>query len=286
VKSGLAFVICLFIAIPLFAAEDTNVLQPVNTNDVANALIQLQAQLHSARLQIELSREEAADSAQSNMLRIQQLEQTISDQRQTDGKAQQLTLYVVATVGLAGLAIVLLAGYFQWRSFSQLAQITAQHSTALATMDGVRQLAAPGRATVEVSSARLLDIVGQLEKKILDLENGGRLLAAPSPTTDLLADGQKLLDANQPQAALERFEKFLAAEPRNAEALAKKASALEKLGRQDESLVFCDQAIAANGSLVIAYLQKGGLLNRAGRYEEALKCYEQAMAVQDKKAVR
>jgi len=286
VKSGLFFVICLFVAVPLFAAEDTNVLQPINTNDVANAFVQLQAQLHSARLQIELSREEAADAAQSNMFRIQQLEQNLTDQRQADARAQQLTLYLVGTVGLAGLAVVLLAGYFQWRSFSQLAQMTAHHSAALATMDGVRQLAAPGRATVDVSSARLLDIVGQLEKKILDLESGGRLLVAPvSTSADLLGEGQKLLDANQPQAALESFEKFLAAQPGHAEALAKKASALEKLGRADESLAFCDKAIVADEALVIAYLQKGGLLNRAGRYEEALKCYERAMSVQEKKAV-
>jgi len=275
----------MFVAMPLFAAEDTNVLQPLNTNDLANALIQMQAQLHSARLQIELSREEAQDTAQSNMFRIQQLEQTLTDQRQTDAHTQQLTLYLVGTVGLAGLAVLMLAGYFQWRSFSQLAQITAHHGAALAAMDGVHQLAAPGRATVDVSSARLLDIVGQLERKILDLESGGRLLTAPAATSvDLLAEGQRSLEANQPQAALETFEKFLATQPQNAEALAKKAAALEKLGRADESLVFCDKALAVNGSLVIAYLQKGGLLNRAGRYEEALKCYEQAMLVQDKKA--
>jgi len=286
VKTGLFFAICLFIAIPSFAAEDTNVLQPLNTNDVANALVQLQAQLHSARLQIELSREEAADTAQSNMFRIQLLEQNLTEQRRSDAHAQQLTLYLVGTVGLAGLAVVLLAGYFQWRSFSQLAQMTAHHGAALAAMNGVHQLAAPGRAAVDVSSARLLDIVGQLEKKILDMESGGRLLPGPATASaDPLAEGQKLRDANEPQAALEQFERFLAAQPGHAEGLAKKASALEKLGRQDESLVFCDKAIAANSSLVIAYLQKGGLLNRAGRYEEALKCYEQAMAVQDQKTV-
>ncbi len=64
----------------------------------------------------------------------------------------------------------------------------------------------------------------------------------------------------------------------------KKASALEKLGRTDEALAFCDRAILADVSLVMAYLHKGGLLNKLARYEESLKCYEQAMLVQDKKS--
>ena len=73
---------------------------------------------------------------------------------------------------------------------------------------GRPQLAAPGRATVEISNARLLDIVGQLEKKILELESGGRLLAEPAAKPDPLAEGQTFLDANEPQKALECFENF------------------------------------------------------------------------------
>lgn len=273
------------------SAQETNSAS-VSTNDILNAYIQLQAQLHTAQLQIEQSREENAALAQSNVDamngRIQQLEQTLASQRATDleiaRRTQQLTLYLVGTIGLGGLAILLFAGYFQWRAFSQLAEITARHGAMLGTVEGVHQLAAPGRATVETSNTRLLEMVGQLEKKIHELESGGRLLAQPAAkSADLFADGQKFLDANEPQMALECFENFLSSQPQHAEALAKKASALEKLGRVDEALVACDRAIAANGSLVVAYLQKGGLLNRLGRYDEALKCYEQAMSVQDKK---
>ena len=137
---------------------------------------------------------------------------------------------------------------------------------------------------MEVSNARLLDIVGQLEKKILDLESGGRLLAEPAAkSADPLAEGQKFLDTNEAQKALNCFEKFLAAQPQNPEALVKKASALEKLGRVDEALACCDRAIAADGARVTAYLHKGGLLNRLRRYEEALGCYELAMRAQDNK---
>ena len=273
-------------------ADETNSI-PTNSDAVANGYVQIQAQLHATQLQIEQSREEEAAAAQRNAdamnARIAQLEQAISTQRAGDVDAarrtQQLTLYLVGSFGFAGLLILLLMGYFQWRAFSQLAEISAHHAAMIEAGEGVHQLAAPGRATVETSNARLLDVVGRLEKRILELESGGRLLAAPSAKSiDPLAEGQKFLDANEPQKALECFEKPLSAQPQNAEALVKKASALEKLGRTDEALAFCDRAISADASLVTAYLHKGGLLNKLARYEESLKCYEQAMLVQDKKS--
>jgi tetratricopeptide (TPR) repeat protein len=188
---------------------------------------------------------------------------------------------------------MLLMVYFQWRAFTQLAQITAQQQALIANANGVHQLAAPGRATVESSNARLLDAVGQLEKRINELEGGQKFLpeiaAAKSTTTatgsaDPLAETQKFLDANQPQLALESVDKFLAAHADSAEALVKKAVVLEKLGRNDEALAVCDRAIAADGSLAIAHLHKGGLLNRLRRYDEALNCYELALVAQEKKA--
>src|SRR6185437_11740561 len=128
------FAICfaIFFAAQLFAQE-TNSISSAATNDVANGYLQLQAQLHAAQMQIEQSREENAALAQSNVdamnLRIQQLEQTLANQRSTDleiaRRTQQLTMYLVGTIGLGGLAILLFAGYFQWRAFSQLAEITA-----------------------------------------------------------------------------------------------------------------------------------------------------------------
>ena len=273
-------------------ADETNSI-PTNSDAVANGYVQIQAQLHATQLQIEQIREEEAAAAQRNAdamnARIAQLEQAISTQRAGDVDAarrtQQLTLYLVGSFGFAGLLILLLMGYFQWRAFSQLAEISAHHAAMIEAGEGVHQLAAPGRATVETSNARLLDVVGRLEKRILELESGGRLLAGPSAKSiDPLAEGQKFLDANEPQKALECFEKSLSAQPQNAEALVKKASALEKLGRTDEALAFCDRAISADASLVTAYLHKGGLLNKLARYEESLKCYEQAMLVQDKKS--
>jgi tetratricopeptide (TPR) repeat protein len=295
-KSGL---FKLFVAVgvaALFSAQgfaaDTNSISTTNVDATANGILQLQAQLHSTQLQIEESREEAAAAARSNIdllnSRIQSLEQSLAAQRASDAdathKMQQFMLLLAGGFGLVGLGILLMMAYFQWRAFSQLAEISAHQGMVLAAGEGVHRLAAPGRAAVEVSNARLLDVVGRLEKRIVELESGGKLLAEPAiKSANPLADGQKFLEANEPRLALECFDALLATQPHNAEALVKKAAALEKLDRVDEALAFCDRAIAANGGMVGAYLHKGGLLNRLARYEEALQCYEQAMLVQDKK---
>jgi tetratricopeptide (TPR) repeat protein len=285
----------LLLAANVFAGA-TNAVPGGTPDDVSNNYLQIQEQIHATQLAIEQSQQAAADAAKSNadMLaaRLQSLEQSVAAQRTADTaaarKTQQLTLFLAGVFGLAGLGIMLLMVYFQWRAFTQLAEISSHQHAVIANAGAVHQLAAPGRATVETANARLLDVVGQLEKRIHELESGQKFLpelAAAKPTsTDLLAETQKFLDGNQPQPALAAVEKFLAAHSEHAEALVKKAVALEKLGRNDEALASCDRAIAADGTLAIAHLHKGGLLNRLRRYDEALDCYERALVAQEKKS--
>jgi tetratricopeptide (TPR) repeat protein len=291
-KSGFSKIFpaaCLaaFLAARSFAAETDPI--STNTDTTANGYLQIQAQLHDTQMALEKSREEARQSAADTTARLQALEQTIFARHAADlevaQKNQQSMFMLAGAFGLTVLSAVLFMAYLQWRSVARLVEIASRPGTALSSAGAVQQLAAPGRATVEVSNARLLDIVGSLEKKILELESSGRLLVEPAAKpADPLAEGQAFLDANEPRKALECFENFLSAQPQNPEALVKKASALEKLDRMDEALACCDRAIAADGALVTAYLYKGGLLNRLQRYDEALKCYEQAMLARDKKS--
>ena len=160
-------------------------------------------------------------------------------------------------------------------------------------------------ASVEQSNARLFNVVERLEKRILELEQATRAPLAETtvspPVTDrmarrripsdrdecvasLLAEGQSLLNANEPEKALECFDQALALDPKHAETLIKKGGALEKLDRFEEAIACYDDAIAADGSMTIAYLHKGGLFNRMSRYEEALQCYEHALHTHEKKA--
>jgi len=289
------------LATPIFAADTnqtsaaTNGNTAVTRDEMANNYLQIQEQLHATQMAIEQNQEAALETSQSNALalaqRLQSLEQTVADQRTSDAdaarKTQQLTLLMAGAFGLIGLGVMLLMVYFQWRAFTQLAQISGRQSVLLANGDAVdvHHMAAPGRATVEASTSQLLDVVGRLERRINELETGQKLLpeiSTPKPV-DLLTEGQKYLDTNVPQKALECFDKFLAANPSRPDAVMKRAMALEKLGRDDEALACYNRAIAADNSLVIAHLHKGGLLNRLRRYDEALNCYEQALVGQDKK---
>jgi tetratricopeptide (TPR) repeat protein len=158
-------------------------------------------------------------------------------------------------------------------------------------------------ASVEQSNTRLFNMVDQLEKRILELKQATRAPlnettsaavhepnGAPKVSNDrdecvanLLAEGQSLLVANEPQKALECFDVALGLHPKHADALVKKGGALEKLGQIDEAIACYDRAIEADGGMTIAYLHKGGLFNRLSRYDEALHCYEQALRTQEKK---
>jgi len=283
----------LFLAARILAA-DTNGAAAVTRDEMSNNYLQIQEQLRATQLALEQKQEAALETSQSNALaltqRLQSLERTVAQQQASDAEAarktQQLTLLIAGVLGLLGLGIMLLMVFFQWRAFTQLAQISSVHQAALAKSDAIHELAAPGRATVEASTSQLMSVVRRLEQRINELESGQRLLPeiASSKPVDLLAEGQKYLDGNLPLKALECFDQFLAGAPGRADAMVKRAEALEKLGRDDEALAGYNRAIAADHSLVIAHLHKGGLLNRLRRYDEALNCYEQALLGQDKRS--
>ena len=289
----LAALAALMLAAPIFAADTTGT-NAVTRDEMANNYLQIQEQLHASQIDIEQKQQAALEASQSNAMvlaqRLQSLEQTVSSQRASDAesarKTQQFTLAMAGAFGLLGLGIMVMMVYFQWRAFTQLAQISSHQHTSLSNGNAVHQLAAPGRATVEASTAQLLNVVNRLEQRINELESGQRLLPeiASVKPADLLAEGQKYLDTNQPLKALECFENFLASQPDRADAMVKRAAALEKLGRDDEALAGYNRAIAIDKTLVIAHLHKGGLLNRLRRYDEALNCYEQALVGQEKKA--
>jgi tetratricopeptide (TPR) repeat protein len=280
--------------------------------DAANGLLQIQQQLHDTQLAIEQNRQqleaETRRNAEDMAARLQSLQQVIAAQRQSEieavQKTQQMILMLGVSFGGVGLAVLLLMAYLQWRAVARLAELITMRQTEFALETGRVSPALTAGVTVEQSNARLFAMVEHLEKRILELKQVTRAplaettaAAAPgasgTPTTssdrdecvaNLVAEGQSLLAASEPQKALECFEVALGLHPRHAEALVKKGGALEKLGRLDEAIACYDQAIEADGGMTIAYLHKGGLFNRLSRYDEALLCYERALQTQEKKA--
>lgn len=295
-------------------AEDTNsIASSTNTDVLANIYLQIQMQFHDTQMALEKSREEARQSAADTTTRIEALEQSVAMRHAADlelAKKNQQSMFVLAgAFGLTVLAAVLFMAYLQRRSVARLVEIASRQSATLASAGAVPQLAAPGRATVEISNARLFDTVDHLEKRIRELEQSSRAVLAERksdftgetkngtvPATgsntngyddriaNLLADGQTLLNANEPEKALRLFDEALAINPKHAGTLVKRGGALEKLERFNEAIACYDQAIEADDTLTIAYLHKGGLFNRIARYDEALQCYERALHTQEKKS--
>jgi tetratricopeptide (TPR) repeat protein len=312
------FVICAiaFLAIRV-AAVDTNSSAGTTNDLTAATLLQIQEELHTTQLTIQQNQQAAADASRNNAellaAQMQSLAQAVNEQRNSDAetthKTLQSALLVMGVFGLVCLAVMLVMVYLQSRAFTQLTQISSQQQAVLANANAIHQLAVPGRVAVENSSAKLLDVVGQLKERINKLEGG----TEPAPVrgtengsesgkegnghqgpkisngsngkthADLLAEGQRYLDENVPQKALELFDRFLAAYPDHADALLRKADALQKIGRNEEALAYYNRVIAKDSTLAVAHLQKGGLLNRLRRYDEALNCYEQALQAQERR---
>jgi tetratricopeptide (TPR) repeat protein len=293
-------------------AADTNSIA-TNLDAAVNGYLQVQMQLHDTQLELEKSREEARQNAADTAARIQALENSLATQRaqelETAQKNQQSMFMMAGALGLTVLAAVLFMVYLQWRAVTRLVETVSRQGAALASAGTIPQLAAPGRAAVEIANERLFSAVDHLEKRILELEQSARAALpkrAPAPAGEakagttpaaspgangqdsriesLLATGQSLLNGNEPEQALKLFDEALAINPRHAGALVKRGGALEKLERLNEAIACYDQAIAADDAFTIAYLHKGGLFNRMARYDEALQCYERALHTQERKS--
>ena len=294
----------LFLAARL-AAEETNTasLSPdmgAMTQSVVNGYLQMQAQLHDAQLAIEDSRRESVAAAARNAevltRRIQQLEESLAAQRAREVelalKNHQFTLLMAVVFGLVVVAAVLFMAYLQWRAVARLVALAPAPASLF--LDGPdRHPALGATAVVGHANARLFSAVDSLQERIRELEQVSRraLVETAPPAAEgsdegqarLLEEGQRLLNAHELETALDCFNRVLGRDPKHAEALAKKGSALEKLGRTEEAIACYDQALEANPALTLAHLNKGGLFNRLSRYEEALQCYEEALRTQEKK---
>jgi tetratricopeptide (TPR) repeat protein len=286
-----------------------------NSQDVLRSWLQVQEQLHATQLAIERNRQEtdatAARSAEALANRLQGIEQTLAAQRAQELQAMQssnrVILIVAGSFAALGLLTMLVAAYFQWRTVSRLAELSASlplghvlgagpAMAALGAGDGHQLALGPAQE----SNHRLLEAFDKLEKRILDLEHTSRLplkegalpaageetggvgsTSGAARITMLLGKGQSLLSLDKAEEALSCFDEILALDANHPEALVKKGAALERLRKLDEAIVCYDRAIATDGSLTVAYLCKAGLFNRMERFSEALECYEKALQTQE-----
>jgi len=260
---------------------------------------------------LEKSREEARQNAADTASRIQALEDTVAAQRakelETAQQNQRSMFMMAGAFGLTVLAAVLFMVYLQWRAVTRLVEMNGTRAAGQLPGNGRGAHSLVSSAAVADANTRLFGAVDQLQKRILELEQGSHaaltegssaIATAQPPATNgesngrgdrvagMIADAQTLLNANQPEKALRLFDEALEIDPHHTDALIKKGGALEKLERFNEAAACYDRVIESGGPATMAYLQKGGMFNRLARYDEALKCYEQALQAQEKKTAR
>lgn len=290
----------------------------MSNTDVANAFVQVQAQLHETEMLVDSNRQQTVAAVERRNEALSTdfellLQKAVADQRAAEAESArgiEHMLLMVAGVGMLALAVVVILVFLQLRTATRLVELAMAPGSPLSSnrslpiVETTVALPASARAALEFSNARMLGVIERLEKRILELEEtvhlpleqGGAAVSAnggnggngkssgEQAVADLIVEGQLFLDTNKAEKALECFEEALEIDPELSDALLKKAVALEKLEKVDEAIACYDRAIEIGDSLTTALLQKGGMLNRLARYDEALQCYERALQTQERKA--
>ena len=293
-------------ALNLSPTEGTNFAQLVQT------CLQIQEQLRATQLSLEQNRQEtkaaAAQNAEALSKGLQVLQEAFSAERARElemmQRSNKLILIAAGTFAALGLLAILIIAYLQWRTSKGLAQVSAGLPAAMGLGAGP---AVAALGPTEQSNLRLLGAMELLDKRIHEFKRtvlpGGngdlarglnRTSAASGLESDggnaqariplLLNQGQSLMNADNPVAALACFDEVLSFDPNHTEALVKKGAALERLDKLNEAIECYDRAIAVDGSLTLAYLHKGGLYNRLERFKEALECYGKALLTHDQQS--
>ena len=128
-----AFATVCFGAEPALPPMPAGKMDETNSQDLLRAYLQVQEQLHATQLFIEHSRKDAdAVAAETSRLfasRLQAIEQTLAVQRAQELEAMQnsnkVMLLVAGLFALFGFLAMLFMAYFQWRTISRLAEISA-----------------------------------------------------------------------------------------------------------------------------------------------------------------
>jgi predicted O-linked N-acetylglucosamine transferase (SPINDLY family) len=104
------------------------------------------------------------------------------------------------------------------------------------------------------------------------------LQADPDHVEALNAIGALAGQANEMGAALQYFDRAIAAEPLNPAAHVNRGNALRRLGQPEAALASFDQAIALNGNEAVAHYGRAEILRALGRGDEASASYDRAVA--------
>ena len=279
-------------------------------------LLQLQEQLRATQLALEHNRKESIENAIQTTealstgmkattelsARMKALENSLNSQRARELDVMQSSnrtmLIVAGTFASAGFLALLMMGYFQWRTVSRLAEISAILPPAGLPLPGQRPRAAltAGESMVSApapgqsGNSDLLQTIAQLEKRIRELEHGTTAHAAnghiapeePSAVGVQDANPETLVSGNGASENEESPDAIVKDSADSEEVdrltvLLGKGQSLLNADKAEEALACFEEALTIETANTEALVKKGAALERLRRLNEAIECYDRAI---------
>ncbi|MGD0263269.1 MAG: tetratricopeptide repeat protein [Verrucomicrobiota bacterium] len=279
----------------------TSQIEATNFQELLDAYLQLREQLQATQLTVEQNRQEAKEAAAQNAEALskglQSMHEAFSVERARELEAMQsssqamqrsnkVILIVVGTFAAMGFLTMLIMTYFQWRTSSSLAGISAALPPALGLgpASAVPALG-PGDSglvqggPVEQSNRRLLAAIQQLKKRIHGLGQAARVELKSSEGTGCSGgNGESAAPSNRDSEA-RSAELAGTKDPARIAELLSQARSLLDVDNAEAALACFDKVLALEPDHSEALVKKGAALERLHRLNEAIECYDRAIAV-------
>jgi tetratricopeptide (TPR) repeat protein len=280
---------------PIVRPEETN------SQEMIEAILQIQGQLRSNQLAIEQDEKQAKEAAARNAEVVsnglQRIEIAFSTQ-QEDFSARSVReleimqssnrsiLIVAGTIASIAFLTMLITGYFQWRASKVWAEISTA-STArggrgspVAAL-GISSQPVLSSGPVEDANLRFLRALEQLEKRIQHLEQSSRPTLRIHAPASLSGKDEGLPAASMSSTTAVVSDESKAGQDAQIPALLKHGQSRLKENDLEAALRYFDQALSLKPNHPEALVKKGAILERLKRLSEASECYDLAIAADD-----
>jgi tetratricopeptide (TPR) repeat protein len=278
-------------------------IEETNSQELVQAILQLQGQICSNQLAIEENEKEAKEAAARNAEALsnglQKIENAFSAQQKAFSvrSARELEamqgsnrgiLIVAGTFAAVAFLAMLITAYFQWRMSKVWAEISTVlpmprglgRGSAVAALGAGDQPLAPS-GPVEDSNLRLLAAIEPLEKRIQDLEQSSKPALKPRDPAFLAGHSGNLVAASKSGPTSGGSDPSAINGDARISVLLTQGKSRLKENDSEAALRCFNEVLSLNPNHSEALVRKGATLERLKKLNEAFECYDRAIAADD-----
>jgi len=308
-----AFNLLLFASSLDSVADEINALPPAlepfggleesNSNELMQAIIQLQEQVRSQEQRMAESAREAKELADRNAESfsggLQRIERAFSEQQQSFlvqstreleamQSANRNMLIVVAAFATTGFLAILTTACFQWRLSKAWARISMTlpaafglRSHATVGSPGAGDYSALSLRPVDDSNSRLLATIERIERRIQDLEQSSKPTLQFQDPAPLKGQDNQMGQASRSGSTIAGSSQAPISEAARISQLLSQGQSRWRENDLEAALGFFDEVLSLNPNQGEALVRKGATLERLKKLNEAFECYDRAIAAND-----